>query len=609
MQKLDDSEQFQLAVANAMRALSAKPELQVQYGSKQEVDAETVTLPRMPRNPEQLLSYRGIADALALRLRYHDASLHQQLSPSDGRISTLFDGLENARLCALGMNTHLGLRRNIAARLEARARLDATARAEASERVSSEALQQKLSSASEALAHETWLVQRLTGVQFTDATAELVQHLDDNIGEQTKSLVEQLQSQLNNQTEFAQTLSLLLQQLGLLDADTSAAEPSADNAQGADQDHAEGDAEAQQPDTEQLPEQSADLGADTPPDGLSEQMQEVESEDDEETQWEGQDSWLEDKYADELHRGYQVYTTAHDQIVSAESLCDHEQMQQLRKYLDEMVRPLQPLVARLANKLQRLLLAQQRRRWDFETEDGILNSARLVRVVTDPGAQLPFKRELDHPFKDTVFSLLIDCSGSMRGRSMMVAAMCADVMGSTLERCGVRTEILGFTTGEWKGGQTRTDWEAAGKPDYPGRLNDLLHIVYKPANASWRRCRKNLGLMMREGLLKENIDGEALLWAHDRLMQQQCDRRVLMVISDGAPVDDATLTCNGSKFLERHLHQVIGTIEQRSPVELVAIGIGHDVRRYYKNAVMVASPEDLGKAMASELSELFAKDV
>lgn len=603
-----DTEQVQAAIANALRALSAKPDLQVEYGGKQAADADKVTLPRIPRNPEQLVSYRGIADALALRIRHHDSALHNALQPHEPLPASLFSALESARLAALGMDSHLGVRSNIAARLNARARLDSTARKEAMERVESPRQMQALEHATEALAYEAWLVSRLTDASLGEYAEPLAHKLDNEIGEQAAPLLQQLNSELGDQERFGRTLNLLLQKLGLIDTVEQGEnqQPKADDSQGADQDH--GAEQTEVGEGEAAEAQSADLGADTPPDGLSDAMQEVDSDEEEEVQWEGQDSWLEEKYAADMHRGYRVYTTEYDREVAAEALCDAEEMQQLRRYLDDLVRPLQPLVARLANRLQRLLLARQRRSWEFDTEDGILNSARLVRIVTDPGAHLPFKRELENPFRDTVFSLLIDCSGSMRGRSMSVAAMCADVMGATLERCGVRTEILGFTTCEWKGGKARAAWEAAGKPEYPGRLNDLLHIVYKHADANWRRCRKNLGLMMREGLLKENIDGEALLWAHDRLMRQSCDRRILMVISDGAPVDDATLTSNGSKFLDRHLHQVIDTVQRHSPVELVAIGIGHDVRRYYGNAVMVNTPEDLGTAMASELTSLFADD-
>jgi cobaltochelatase CobT len=306
--------------------------------------------------------------------------------------------------------------------------------------------------------------------------------------------------------------------------------------------------------------------------------------------------------------GYQVYSRQFDETVAAENLCDSDELERLRSFLDKQLTNLHVAVSRLANRLQRRLLAQQNRAWDFDLEEGILDVARLSRVVTDPLYPLSFKRERDTTFRDTVVTLLLDNSGSMRGRPIMVAASCADILARTLERCGVKVEILGFTTRQWKGGQTREQWLAMGKPAAPGRLNDLRHIIYKSADVPWRRARRNLGLMMREGLLKENIDGEALAWAHNRLMARPEQRRILMMISDGAPVDDSTLSVNSGAYLERHLRQVINEIELRSPVELIAIGIGHDVTRYYSRAVTITDAEELGGAMTEKLAELFSEN-
>jgi cobaltochelatase CobT len=304
-------------------------------------------------------------------------------------------------------------------------------------------------------------------------------------------------------------------------------------------------------------------------------------------------------------KNYKVFTQAHDEEIGAEELCDGEELARLRAYLDQQLKPLQSVVGRLANRLQRRLLAKQNRAWSFDLEEGILDTARLTRVIIDPMAALSFKQEEDMPFKDTVVTLLLDNSGSMRGRPIMVAALCADILARTLERCGVKVEILGFTTRAWKGGLAKEDWLKAGRPPQPGRLNDLRHVVYKSGDAPWRRSRRNLGLMMREGLLKENIDGEALLWAHDRLLGRAEQRRILMVISDGAPVDDSTLSANPGNYLERHLRAVIHWIETRSPVELIAIGIGHDVTRYYRRAVTITDAEQLGGVMIEKLAELF----
>jgi cobaltochelatase CobT len=302
---------------------------------------------------------------------------------------------------------------------------------------------------------------------------------------------------------------------------------------------------------------------------------------------------------------YRIFTTAYDEVVDAAELCDPNELERLRSLLDQQLTALSSVVARLANKLQRRLMAQQNRSWMFDLEEGVLDTARLTRIITDPTAPLSFKAESESPFRDTVVTLLLDNSGSMRGRPIMVAAVCADILARTLERCGVKVEILGFTTRAWKGGQAREAWISAGKPAGPGRLNDLRHIIYKSADAPWRRAKKNLGLMMREGLLKENIDGEALNWAHDRLLARPEARQILMVISDGSPVDDSTQSANAALYLDKHLRQVIAEIETRSPVELIAIGIGHDVTRWYRRAVTIVDVEQLGGVMIEKLAELF----
>ena len=301
---------------------------------------------------------------------------------------------------------------------------------------------------------------------------------------------------------------------------------------------------------------------------------------------------------------YKVFCTKFDEEISAEDLCDDVELERLRGFLDQQLANLQGVVGRLANRLQRKLMAQQNRGWDFDLEEGYLDAARLTRIITDPMNALSFKMERDTIFRDTVVTLLLDNSGSMRGRPITIAAICADILARTLERCGVKVEILGFTTRAWKGGQSREQWLHADKPAMPGRLNDLRHIIYKAADAPWRRSRNNLGLMMREGLLKENIDGEALLWAHGRLMRRPEHRRILMMISDGAPVDDSTLSVNPGNFLERHLREVIADIETHSPIELLAIGIGHDVTRFYANALTIVDAEELGGAMTAQLANL-----
>jgi cobaltochelatase CobT len=390
------------------------------------------------------------------------------------------------------------------------------------------------------------------------------------------------------------------------DEDDNEDEDQDDSDRSDEQNAAEGDdsEEGSSPDESKLAaDDLSETSADAEEAPASDQQEDVDAADAEEAAepWRPRDSGRNEPRGPD----YRAFTTRFDEMVGAEELCDAEELTRLRSYLDKQLHHLQGVVARLANRLQRRLLAKQNRAWEFDLEEGMLDPARLHRVVIDPFQPLSFKRERDTDFRDTVVTLLLDNSGSMRGRPITVAATCADILARTLERCGVKVEILGFTTRAWKGGQSREAWLAANKPQNPGRLNDLRHIVYKSADAPWRRARKNLGLMMREGLLKENIDGEALDWAHKRLLGRPEARKILMMISDGAPVDDSTLSVNPGNYLERHLRYVIEEIETRSPVELIAIGIGHDVTRYYRRAVTIVDAEELGGAMTEKLAELF----
>ena len=321
--------------------------------------------------------------------------------------------------------------------------------------------------------------------------------------------------------------------------------------------------------------------------------------------WVENRSKLEELIALNQNQEYKVFCRDFDEVVDADNLCSSEELKRLRDRLDQLIDPSKSVIAKLANRLQRLLLAQQRRSWEFDKEEGILDSSKLHKIITDPLTPLSFKTEKETSFKDTVLTMLVDSSGSMRGRSMTTAAISADIIGSTLDKCNIKTEILGFTTKHWKGGDSRKLWVECGKPSSPGRLNDLRHIIFKPADLAWRRAKKNLGLMLREGLLKENVDGEALLWASSRLIKRPEQRKILMVISDGAPVDDSTLSTNSTSYLDNHLKQVISEIENKTELELIAIGIGHDVTKYYKKAVTIHRAEELGNVMLEQLTDLF----
>jgi cobaltochelatase CobT len=425
----------------------------------------------------------------------------------------------------------------------------------------------------------------------------------------------ELGKHIENQEAYAQTARQLIQDLDL-DLGDVEQESEAEETEGEGDDTDENEAESEGGEGAAAGAKGA-LEGGVPEEGQDEGQQggaeEVEGElmpgaGDEDTGRPGRPGTMPRHGANDAGALYHAFTTACDETVDAEALCDPDELTRLRALLDQQLAHLQSVIGRLANRLQRRLLAKQTRAWEFDLEEGILDSARLTRVVTNPAYPLSYKREKEMNFRDTVVTLLIDNSGSMRGRPITVAAMSADILARTLERCGVKVEILGFTTRAWKGGQSRERWIAAGKPANPGRLNDLRHIIYKSADAPWRRARKSLGLMLREGILKENIDGEALLWAHGRLIARTEQRRILMVISDGAPVDDSTLSVNPGNYLERHLRDVIADIERNSPVELVAIGIGHDVTRYYRRAVTIVDAEQLGGTMLEKLAELFDED-
>jgi cobaltochelatase CobT len=596
-------EAFKAVLTGTARAIAHEPEVELAFTA----DAPTqigknikVPMPGRALPPEQVAEARGFADGFALRLRHHDAGVHARLAPTPPIARAVFDAVESARVEALGSRGMAGVRANLNHALEMRMRSDPIARAKAKDEV-------PLSTAVALLLRE-----RLTGEAPPAGTAAGLSLVREWIEEAGGSDMDALGLVLDDQAAFASLATKLLEDLQLIEGDMV---PDDENDDGDDDGEEDGKDDAD--------------GADDDSDGAGqvEQRGEQQSSDDSEGEGEtdGQES-TDDDMADggdgeqegmlpvrpnrppaELTPGfdYKAWTTAHDEVIAADELCDPDELVRLRQYLDQQLIHLQGAVTKLANRLQRKLMAQQNRSWDFDQEEGMLDAARLARIVTSPGHSLSYKIERETEFKDTVVSLLIDNSGSMRGRPISIAAISADIMARTLERCGVKTEILGFTTRAWKGGQSRETWLAAGRPPLPGRLNDLRHIVYKPADAPWRRARTSLGLMMREGLLKENIDGEALLWAHSRLIARPEERKILMVISDGAPVDDSTLSVNSGSYLEKHLRQVIGWIENKSPVQLVAIGIGHDVTRYYAKAVTIMDADQLGGTMVEQLAGLF----
>ena len=599
------AETFKRALAHAARALAEQSELEVAFGSDgPRLSNGVLTLPHPPRDPSgpESATLRGQADRLALRLANHDDGLHARLRPVDTRAAEVFEAVEQARIETVGSQSLAGVRANMDAALLTRLEKTGALRADA-ERVP----------LSEAVA--LMLRERVTGRKAPGAAGAMVDLVRPEIERKAGKALDALAEAAADQGEFALRLKDVLRDLELDPGDgrgddasddqgddqPDPQEPDAADDQDEEQDGGEGgqsmDGSADDQDAEQERDSRPD-GAPAEPDGDASD----EGPDLNEGALPNRTQTADDGRAVDAYR---VFTTAYDEVVGAADLCDPMELDRLRALLDQQLAVLSSVVARLANKLQRRLMAQQNRSWMFDLEEGVLDTARLTRVITDPTSPLSFKAESESPFRDTVVTLLLDNSGSMRGRPIMVAAVCADILARTLERCGVKVEILGFTTRAWKGGQSREAWITAGKPPGPGRLNDLRHIIYKAADAPWRRAKKNLGLMMREGLLKENIDGEALLWAHDRLMARPEARRILMVISDGSPVDDSTQSANAALYLDKHLRQVIAEIEDRSSVELLAIGIGHDVTRWYRRAVTLVDVEQLAGAMIEKLAELF----
>jgi cobaltochelatase CobT len=603
--KESPAEPFKRALGLCVRAIAGDEEVQVSYApGKPEIDGKLVQLPEPSRVPSlrEVAVIRGWADSLALTAACHDVKLHARLAPKAGPARAVFEAVERARIEALGANRMPGMAANLTARVEDQ--YGHGRYAEITERADA-----PLEDALSLIVRE-----RLTGSAPPETAKAMVDLWRPWIEERAGRTLARMDKLSENQETFGRQLRDLLKVLDLSDElsegereegeddeqDPESGEQNAeDSAEGQDsQDQASEDQRGEGEEGE-TSESAQDADADQfDADADGEEMADARE------PWRPNYNVLDNPEA----FGYKVFNKAHDEEIAAESLSTPDELERLRTFLDKELRNLSGAVARLANRLQRKLMAQQNRAWDFDLEEGTLDAARLTRVIIDPLHALSFKHERDADFRDTVVTLLLDNSGSMRGRPIMVAACCADILARTLERCGVKVEILGFTTRAWKGGQAREAWLAAGKPGNPGRLNDLRHIIYKPADAPWRRAKRSLALMMREGLLKENIDGEALAWAHRRLQARPERRRILMMISDGAPVDDSTLSVNTGCYLERHLRQVIEEIETRSSVELLAIGIGHDVTRYYRRAVTITDPSELAGAMTDKLVELFEED-
>ena len=598
------AEDFKRATAGTLRAIAQSNEVQVAFqpgpsglsGKRARLPLPTRALPAA-----EMARLRGVADSVALRLRHHDDALHAARAPARREARDAYDALEQARVEVIGARHMQGVAANL------RAHLAEQCEAEGYDRMTRKD-QLPAAAALSLLARE-----RMSGEAAPAGTARVLDLWREALGGSANTALDDLARNRDDQAAYTRAARKLLAALDLAEAEVEAEPEEAEDSEagaeeGGPQDSSqdgEGDSRSETEST--LGAQPEEMQGDATEDDSG------DSTDDEAATAQGEDrpsgpQPRRDKPSVDSEAGYRAFTRQFDEEAAAEDLVDADELTRLRQQLDQQLQHLQGVVAKLANRLQRRLLAQQQRAWDFDLEEGLLDAGRLARVVVNPMQALSYKRERDTDFRDTVVTLLIDNSGSMRGRPITVAAMCGDILARTLERCAVKVEVLGFTTRAWKGGQSRERWVAEGKPRNPGRLNDLRHIIYKSADAPWRRVRKNLGLMLREGLLKENIDGEALLWAYRRLLARPEHRRILMVISDGAPVDDSTLSVNPGNYLEKHLRETIRDIESRDLVELIAIGIGHDVTRYYRRAVTIVDAEELGGTMMKKLAELFDED-
>ena len=582
-------------ITEATRSIADEPELEVVFGDEPpQITGKKIKLrePNTSLNKEDLSILRGNADLLALKIKNHDEAVHKKYIPSSPQAERIYNAIEEARIEAVGTKSMPGCASNLNARTNANYRNSTL----------NNITHKDEAPVSEAIS--LIVREKLTGFAPPKNTRKFVDLWRPHINDKAIEQLEILKSQVNDQELFASKITDLLSAL-----DISSLLGDSDPSNTKDED-ANSEADGTEEDTTELSDEFDVDETETMDDEIAEEL--IDLDDLEGAEEEGEESSvpdsqgeIEDSQNKIKQPNYKIYTNIFDEIVPAEEIAEIDELDRLRNYLDKQISNLQGVVARLANKLQRKLMAQQNRSWDFDLEEGVLDTARLVRVVTDPMHPLSFKMERDTDFRDTVVTLLIDNSGSMRGRPIMVAATCADILTRTLERCGVKAEVLGFTTKAWKGGQSRELWTESGKPMRPGRLNDLRHIIYKSADSPWRRSKRNLGLMMKEGILKENIDGEALEWAYDRLQKRDEQRKIMMVISDGAPVDDSSLSVNSGNYLELHLKKIIHKIESDSDIELIAIGIGHDVTRYYKRAVTIIDVEELGGAMTEKLAELF----
>ena len=601
--------EFQNATASTIKAIAAKKlknrEIQF-FGNTTRFNSKQITIAKDSNDFDETIvnKTRGESDEISLKLQYHDKTIHSKLKPSSDLASAIFNLAEDTRIEKIGSKKFFGVKKNLQKLIEKKFETNLIAPPGSDDTTSF------------VNAMHLYLRKKLSDAPIPQNSKKTMSLWEPWLEKRVGKFTSELSENINDQELFGKNINNLLialkSELGDLDDNNNDSDDNSDN-EGSDEENSDDQNNTSQGDSEEENEDGIETGVEENTEASSDDNEfsddEIENNDGEGNEELISKQQNNQNQLDNKSNAYKIFTNKYDEIIDATDLCDNDELLRLRKTLDKQLENLQGAVARLANKLQRKLQARQNRTWEFDLEEGMLDAAKLARVVSNPLFPLSYKVEKDTKFKDTIVSILIDNSGSMRGRPITIAAISADILARTLERCGVKVEILGFTTKAWKGGQSREKWINEGKTTNPGRLNDLRHIIYKSADAPWRRAKNSLGLMLREGILKENIDGEALIWAHERIYHRYEERKILMVISDGAPVDDTTLSANSGNYLEKHLKLIINFIENQSPVELIAIGIGHDVTRYYKKAVTLTDAEHLAGAMTEQLADLFDENV
>ena len=593
--KLDSfKEKFKQALISTAKVISDDYKFEIKDANKN-LSSNSINFFEIDNlsNKRDFIRLRAETDSMALKKKFSNKKIYNKNLPTNSSCKSLYNIAEKIRYEVLGGKMLKGIEKNLIENYYQKINLKRKDQLKSKEDVSVNE------------AFELYMLKKFHKIKLNSLATKILDFWEKDFNESINQHIDFLNKNLEDQNNYSSKFSKIFQEMNIFDNE--------ENEDNNDKEDKENEQNNQNIDEENDPknqeqknkEEESQIGLDADSNiddhRIDEQLVDTDSTE------ESSENIIQKTNINNLDQDYKIFTNQYDEIAKAEILESKKEIQKLRKNLDQQLVNFQDLITKLANKLQRQLLAKQNRAWEFDLEEGLLDSSKLTRVIMDPYNSLSFKKEKDLDFKDTIVTLLIDNSGSMRGRPITIAALCADILSRTLERCSVKVEILGFTTKNWKGGKSREKWNENYKPKNPGRLNDLRHIIYKSADTQWRQSKQNLGLMLKEGLLKENIDGEAISWAYNRLKKRKEERKILMIISDGAPVDDSTLSVNTGDFLEKHLKKVVKFIENKNDVEILAIGIGHDVSRYYKKAIKVTDVQELGDVMIGQLSGLFTK--